>query len=467
MKKLLLLNPPSEKIVFRDYYCTKISKSDFYYHPVDLIYLSGLLSTEFDISFLDCIAERLNVSESISHIHEINPEIIVFLIASPSYHEDLLFLNSLKTIFPQTLFIGGGDIYRELKEKAFAQHSFLDAIFLDFSTDELLQFLQNKNGSPVNNIIYRHNDKIVVGEEIHKPASVFDIPVPRWDLVKIDSYSFPYAIREPFATVLTDFGCPYTCSFCPIGTLGFKLRRLETVLSELNMLQKLGVKELLFRDQTFGVNKKRTSQLCQEMINKKLDFTWTAYSRVDVLDEETISWMSKSGCHMVMFGLESASQNSLDKYQKNLKIEQAKKTINICHKYKINTGGWFILGFPEENEKDVERTINYSIESNVDFAVFNLLTLRLGTSLRGDWVEEGVIDGSALELDSSFNALEWNKSVLSRERLLSLQRKAYLKFYLRPNYIVKRIRNIRTFCELKNNAKNGFKVMFKYFRKIA
>jgi len=55
-KKLLLLNPPGSRMFFRDYYCAKVSKARYYYHPVDLVYLSGSLSEHFQVSVIDAIA---------------------------------------------------------------------------------------------------------------------------------------------------------------------------------------------------------------------------------------------------------------------------------------------------------------------------------------------------------------------------------------------------------------------------
>jgi radical SAM superfamily enzyme YgiQ (UPF0313 family) len=307
----------------------------------------------------------------------------------------------------------------------------------------------------------------VEGKESHPSSQECDMPIPRWDLVKIHAYSFPFAVRKPFATVLTDFGCAYNCTFCPMGTIGFKLRPLNVVLSELELLKQMGVKEILFRDQTFGANKRQTIELCREMIEKRLGFSWTAYSRVDVLDESSISWMKKAGCHMLMFGLETSSRDIADKYRKNLKIELVSKTIGLCHKYGISTGGWFILGFPEEDERDIENTIHYAIDSRVDFAVFNILSPRLGTSFREACLKEGIIDKEFIEMDSSFKIPEWNSSQVSKERLSQLKRKAYIKFYLRPGYIFKRLRNLRSFYGMYNYISNGLGMMFRQMRNIS
>ena len=93
-KKVLLLNPPGDKIYFRDYYCSKVSKASYYYHPLDLLYLSGRFSKQdFDLDILDAIADNLSEDLCLAKIKKISPDIILSLVASPSYQKDISFLK--------------------------------------------------------------------------------------------------------------------------------------------------------------------------------------------------------------------------------------------------------------------------------------------------------------------------------------------------------------------------------------
>jgi hypothetical protein len=90
--RVLLLNPPGERIYIRDYLCSKTSKASYVYHPIDLVVLSGTLAAEHEVHVLDCIAERLSVARAHSRIERIAPEVIVSLVASVSWPEDRAFL---------------------------------------------------------------------------------------------------------------------------------------------------------------------------------------------------------------------------------------------------------------------------------------------------------------------------------------------------------------------------------------
>src|SRR5678816_665554 len=93
-------------------------------------------------------------------------------------------------------------------------------------------------------------------------------------------YRFSFARSERFATVLTDYGCPYPCTFCVIGTLGFQTRATLEVLEEIDALRASGVREIFFMDQTFGVVKKRGLELCAALAERG-DLSWTAFCRPD------------------------------------------------------------------------------------------------------------------------------------------------------------------------------------------
>ena len=455
---ILLLNPPGDQKYFRDYYCTKVSKAHYYYHPVDLVYLSGTLSKRCQVAVVDAIAESLRESECLQRVEEINPDLILFLISSPSYHLDVQFLTKLKAKLPKTRLIGAGDIYREFKSKAFEIHDFLDAIVLDFSTENILTYLANVRGEIIDNIIYKHENQIYEGEEKHGYGQ-FQIATPRWDLFPIDNYKFPFERRSKFASILTDFGCAFSCSFCPISTLGFKLRPLREVIEEIKFLKSLGVRELFFRDQTFGANKKRTLELCEAL--KPLKMSWTCFTRVDTLSQDLIVPMKAAGCHTIMFGIESADEELLKKYEKNTKQSQMQKAIALCKKYRIETVGTFILGLPGDTRESTLKTLEFAKKLNLDFASFNIAVPRFGTKFRQDALENGWASEDKLVFESSKSKPIWQNQTLSNEEIMELHKFVKRSFYLRPSYLLKRIFGIRTMHQFLNSLEGFYYLLFK------
>jgi len=460
MKKLLLLNPPGTKKYMRDYYCSRVSKAKYFYHPMDLVYLSGWLSPYFELSVIDAIAEQITPQETFERISKINPDAVVFLISAPSYYEDIDFFTKLKQKLPNALFVGGGDIYRELKGNAFKEQPWLDAIYLDFSTDNVVKFFNGPKGKKIENIIYKYGKKVIDGGEVRTWGKT-DMPVPRWELFPLKNYSFPFSRHKMVATILTDYGCAYNCMFCPMSTIGFKLRNTETVVQELKLLQSLGIRDLFIKDQTFGVNKNRTYELFDAMESAGLKFGWTCFSRVDVVNEELISRMKQAGCNTIMFGIESANESTLKEYNKNTKVEQMLNAVKICRKYKIQVVGTFIIGLPGESEEQIMNTIEFSTKLGLDFASFNIATPRFGSPIREKGIKENLVDIEERRLDSAKSMPVWKNRDISNEEIFKLQRKAIKHFYLRPAYLMKRLFNVRTPYEFTRNFEEAFSLLAK------
>ncbi len=455
--KILLINPPGDKIYFRDYYCSKVSKANYYYHPVDLLYLSGRFEKDKDDLFvIDAIADKLSENACLEKIAQISPDIILSLIASPSLSNDIGFLKKMKEHSPNAKLIVTGDVLRELKEKIFQKSPFIDAILLDFSTDDFIKYIRRQTDAKINNVIYKSVSQIIIGQELHDDYGVFDAPVPRWDLFHLDKYSFPFARRKKFATILTDFGCPFCCSFCPVSTLGFKLRPIDTVMAELKILKSLGVNELFFRDQTFGADKERTKQLCTRLIQENFNFSWTCFSRVNIVSENLLALMKKAGCHTIMFGIESANDDILKEYKKNITVEQIKQAIKLCQKFKIRTVGTFIIGLPGETKESTLKTIKFAKSISLDFASFNIGSPLPGAEFRKQIIDRGLADANDIEMESAKGKPIWKNQTLSNEEILKLHKKANRSFYLRPLYLLKRLLAIKTFEELKLTFKEAY-----------
>ena len=169
MTKVLFLNPPWKQKYLREYYCPKISKARFYYPAVDLIYMTGrFFKSWYDVKYLDSIAENKDSNSTIDYIINLKPNIVYFLTSSPSFLEDKNFILKLISKYPSAKYIWTWDIFRELKEKSFEIIEWLDAINLNFSSWNIINYLKNPNWNVLENIIYKHNNDIIVWKENFK-----------------------------------------------------------------------------------------------------------------------------------------------------------------------------------------------------------------------------------------------------------------------------------------------------------
>lgn len=420
----------------RDYFCSKVTKAGYAEHPVDLLILSGLISSAgHRVSLIDAIVERLDFDCVKSRIDSLGLDAIIFLSGSISWKDDFVFLRQVKLSHPDMLLIGLGDVF--LDSGVFEENSWIDAAVFDFTKDEVLSFAGGRDDS-FEGLCFRRGNKTYIPPKIRN-FDDFTIPVPRHELFLGRKYSFPFARRLPFTTVLTDYGCPFSCPFCIYSTLGFKLRELDNVFEELRYIYGLGIKELFIKDQSFGANKERTIALCEGM-RKIGKFSWTCFLRTDIAEPELLTAMKKAGCHTIIFGVESASEEILKKYKPGVNKDNAKHAFKLCRRLGIDTVGIFILGFPEEDKKSCLETIDFALQLRCDFASFNLFVPKIGTRVRKDLIGQNLLkQGQPEILDQSGIAAVWNTNRFTQKELDGLRRSALRRFYLRPSYAGKRL----------------------------
>lgn len=462
-KKILLLNLPGDELYIRDYYCSKVSQADYIGQPIDFLFLSGRLAQKYPVRLLDAIVERLNRRECLKIILEMDVDTIIFLTGSVSWKYDIQFVSNIKKNKNVTL-IGIGDIFLEDCQKRLESYSFIDAVLLDFSTDDIIHYLEG-DYQRVRNMFFRIDDK-VISTDLTRPRWLeFEIPIPKHELFIGYNYRHPFAQKKYFTTVLTDFGCPFRCSFCIMGALGFKYRTVENVIDELRYIYSLGIREIFFADQSFAAIRSRNQKICELIIENNLNISWFCFSRVDLVGENYLTLMKKAGCHTIIFGVETANEEMLSKYRKGYTKEEVKSTFRLCRKLGIKTAATFILGLPEETRETVRQTIEFAIEIGCDYASFNVAVPRMGTELRSLVLKEGLIDSNFECFDQSGSEIAMSTLYLSREEVLSLKRDAIQKFYFRPSYIWRVIMRNKSPFQLKNELLEGWALFKRNFLK--
>jgi anaerobic magnesium-protoporphyrin IX monomethyl ester cyclase len=460
MAKILLLNPPGTQTYLRDYYCSKVAKADYLYEPTDLLLLSGRLAEAYEVEVLDCIAMGMKEQEALQYIRVSLPDVVVFLSGAVSWHEDRVFLEEVKRL-SRAVLVGSGDLFLENGVQLLEGHEFVDAILLDFTTSDILDYLEQNTENQHQNMIYRQNGGIVQGPLKRARNSIFEIPPPRHDLFPHHRYNYPTVKRPPFATVLTDYGCPYHCRFCVMGKLGYKVRPVENVLGELETLANMGFREIYFNDQSFGALRERTLTLCEGMNEKQLRFGWQAWTRVDLVDEQLLKMMQAAGCHTLLFGVESANEDTLKSQNKGYNPAKVRRAFSLCRQLGIRTMATFIIGLPGENEVDIRNTIRFALELDPDYASFNVLVPRAATDTRKEAVEKGWIQEGHVSLDQSGTFPIMGNEFLTAADVWRLKNEAIRKFYGRPSYWWRRLRNVTTSYELRRNLINGWALLSK------
>jgi radical SAM superfamily enzyme YgiQ (UPF0313 family) len=295
-----------------------------------------------------------------------------------------------------------------------------------------------------------------------------NLPVPDHRLFLNKKYRYPFVRHHHFATLMTEFGCPYVCTFCIMSTLGWTIRSVENVMAELDLLNSLNIRELFFLDQTFGIQKDRARELLQNMAKSKYGFGWVCFSRPDILDDPLLTWMKAAGCHTIILGLESGSQEILDATRKDYTKEEIKQGFNLCARHGIRTVATVILGLPEETQETFDETMLFLKELNPDFASFNVAVPRMGTPIRETALQLGLIDHDFQVMDQSGSEVAMPTMILSQQQIAALKRRAIREFYFNLRYLKNGLRKLALpqkghLNELKIELRQGYFLLRNYF----
>lgn len=453
--KVLLLNPPGARTYIRDYFCSKTTKSNYLFHPIDLVVLSGTIASRHEIAVVDAIAERLSIDAAHERIAAFAPDVIVSLVGAVSWDEDRAFLAAEARLGRRI--VATGDVLHERCAERLAAHPWIEAALDDFSSDEILRWLDGERDGLATMTVRRADGSIAPNQG--KPrGKTYQVPRPRHELFPRKGYHFSFAKRAPFATLLSDYGCPYPCTFCVIGTLGFKTRPIEDVLAEIDDLRARGVHELFFLDQTFGVVKKRGLELCAAL-EARGDLSWTAFTRPDTADDELLPAMKRAGCHTVILGVESADDHALASYKKGYVVDEVRAGFARAKRHGLRTVGTFIIGLPEESAESLQRTLALALELDLDFMSLNMAVPRFGTEFRRQAIELGLADPDDLVMDQGGADAFLPTSTLDRETMLALKKQMVRSFYLRPGYLWRRLKSVSSPRELAAQAREGWALL--------
>lgn len=454
--KTLLLNPPGRRVYLRDGYCSHISKTGYVWHPIDLLVQSGILSKVTDLYVIDAIACGVSESKVLKMIGRINPDLILTLHGAASNSEDLSFLSRVYDRFDAEIFVAG-DKSLWGGSAWLKKHNFIKGILTDYKSNALGNYILKEAGLKEKGILWKDKDGISgSGGFTDKPVS---FPVPRFELFPLNRYRIPHQKTKRFYSIMTSFGCPYRCAFCPYENIPFIHREFENIIEELKYVEKLNIRELLIKDECFGASWNDTQQFLDYLIKSKNEWCFSAEVRLDKLSERELKTIAQAGGHTLFFGAEIGDSRLLkEKYSKDIDIKKLGDNIKVCKDLNIKTAAHYILGLPGENHSSVLSTIRLSLDLDTDYAAFNIATPEPGTTFWNDSINKNLFDPDQ-DIDSSCSFPAISTPQLPARLLWRLYKTAFRKFYFRKGKIRAYLANHNSGRELINLIKTGVKIL--------
>jgi radical SAM superfamily enzyme YgiQ (UPF0313 family) len=468
--KTLLLNPMTNQAgnVVRDVlygcWCKGNRIGGGTVPPFNLLVLTALLRREgLAADFLDAQALQLGAEAVMGRLADYG--LVVMSTSTMSFAEDADYLARLKSARPGLVTAVFGSHPTFMPRYCLA-HPGIDYVILHEPEETVLELAQALDAGRDPADIAGLGSRDADGQpRLHEKRPFLKdldwLPHPDVDLLPEGIHYFnPLVRRMPYMTLTTSKGCPGKCVFCTAPTFDgniFRRQSLEHVMGQLRAMAAKGIKEIYFRDDTFFVDRKRDQAMCRAILDEKLDLTWIANARVNMIDEETIALARRAGCHTLKFGVESGSQEILDGLRKGYQLEEGLRVFAAARKHGVATHAHVMIGNPGDTPETVEKTIDYVLALNPTTATFGICTPYPGTPLfdkvreLAPEIEDGSnTDLSKLHVEGLFN--EYYCKV-DKHELPKLVRRAYKRFYIRPKYWVQCCReSLRSSHDIKRVA---------------
>lgn len=467
--KILLVNPTTHfEIVGNN--PTALEESRGFNPPLGLLLLAGYLEkhSDYEVKILDALAEQLTFRQIADRIESYNADVVGITTMTQTVIDVMRITEIVKARTPHAKVVLGGPHVHLFPEETIQLPGvdFLVRGEGEISFHRMLGVLDDPKAlKEIPGLTFIHRKKIV---STGLPAFIEDLdslPFPARHMINVHNYDSVLSPRNPTTTIFTSRGCPYVCSFCDRPHLGkkFRARSARNVVDEMEECIRLGIHEFLVYDDTFTVRRQRVIDICNEILARNLDVGFDIRARVDTVDKEMLALLAKAGCRGVHFGIEAGTPKILEVLKKGITIELAERVFNETKEAGMQVLAYFMIGAPTETRTDIMETFRVSRALDPDFIHLTVLTPFPGTAIYEQGLKDGIFTHDvwrefANNPNMGFVPPYWPEN-FSLDELNTMLVKGYKQFYRRPEYLVKRLRAIRTPYELVRKGKAGLRIL--------
>jgi len=465
--KTLIINPPAETGFERSGRWPSKSTGGACQEPLFLAYAAAVLEkSNLAVELIDCRPDYISLEELKEKVTA-DIGLVVLQTSTPSINLDLETARALKEKNNQIAIALVGPHPTVFDREILARYAFVDLIIrgeYDYTVRDLAWAIEDERDfKGVKGITHRHGAEIIRNENAEYIMNLDELPYPARHFLPLDRYFEPLFVGRPTLRLISSRGCPFKCTFCawPQMMYGhtFRARDPIKVVDEIEHLKnKYKIKEYYFDDDTFTINPSRVGQICDEIIRRKINLPFECLARVNTVTPALLGKMAKAGCRIIRYGVESASPDILKNINKQIKVEQIISAFRETKQAGIKTHATIMFGLPGETEATIKQTIKFVLELDPDYAQFPIAIPYPGTEfyklvkangwLKSDNWEDYTGDCPIVEYPN-----------LSREKIAAASKLALKKFYLRPSYIFKKMKQAESGGEWVQLFKSGLNLL--------
>ena len=332
--------------------------------PLGVGYLAATLERAgIEVRVYDLVVSRYAPEKLEAIMADFQPDVVGATSVTMTFTSAIRAIEEAKRIDPRVVTAMGGAHVSYCAEKTLRQHPGLDVVAMGEGETMILELCEAAAGTrswdSVKGLVWRDGDELRNNGGREGWIDVNTLPIPARHLTPLARYR---AIRTPIS-MTTSRGCPFQCIFCTGRKLvgpSIRWRHAENVVDEMAHIASMGFHQVNLADDLFTARKPHAYAVCDEIIRRGVEVTWTSFANVNTVDVPLLSRMREAGCVTVSFGLESGNQEILRNVKKGTKIPNILKAVEACREAGVLAHGSFIVGLPGETTETLRETIEFS-----------------------------------------------------------------------------------------------------------
>ena len=415
--------------------CTPPGKTTEKWPPLGLLYIAGSIKQKRkdEVEVVDAFCLNLTKDELVERVKAFMPDIFGMNCSTHTYLQAMEVFKDLSVQMPEIKLILGGYHATFASEGILRQNPHIRYIIKGEAEEALPLLLDHieKGTEPkeVPGISYLR-DGVLVSNPLALVKDLDSLPMPDRSILKGVEYGYHHAgiplTFGKFTTMVTSRGCPYDCRYCSCAAFSlrhWRYRSPESVVAEMEELQRQGYKSVVLVDDNFTQRPDRVFQICDLMEKRHIHIRFYCEGRVNTAGLDMLKRMKEVGFDVIYFGCESASPKVLNYYNKRTDPDMIAQAVQNAKAANMIVVASFILGAEVETKEDMYQTIHFIRRLRPHAVEINILDYLVGTPLWKEGEERGIIKPN--EWTTNHRVFEYGLSPMSKDGLQTMVNEGY------------------------------------------